>query len=96
MKFVKKSLAGVLFITFVLTAWFVSPGACQPTQSQAGSPKKVTQTNTSARLEQYFQKAKEELRNNTVGASAEIRRAASVVKEKADQAQDRSKDWFLI
>jgi serine protease Do len=90
-----KSLAGGLFITFVITAWFVSPGACQPTQSQAGSPKKVTQTNTSARLEQYFQKAKEELRNNTVGASAEIRRAASFVKEKADQAQGRSKELIL-
>jgi serine protease Do len=95
MKSLRKSLADALFITVVITVGFVSTGACQPTQSQAGSSKKVTQTNTSVTLEQYFQKAREELKNNAAGASAEIRRAASFVKEKADQAQGRSKEWIL-
>jgi hypothetical protein len=95
MKYLKRSLAAVLSIAFMIAAVFVSTGVCQPTQSQAGSSKKVTQTDTSVKLEQYFQKARKELKNNASEASAQIRKAAALVREEANHAQGRSKQWML-
>jgi hypothetical protein len=56
---------------------FVSTGVCQPTQSQAGSSKKVTQTDTSVKLEQYFQKARKELKNNASEATIDSAKQVS-------------------
>jgi hypothetical protein len=95
MKSLKRSFAAVLSIAFVITTGFVSTGVCQPTQSQTGSSKKATQTDTSVKLEQYFQKARKELKNNAPEASAQIHKAAALVKEEASQAQGRSRQWIL-
>ena len=95
MKCLKRSIAAALSIAFMITAGFASTGVCQPTQSQGGSSKKVTQTDTSVKLEQYFKKARKELKNNAAEASAQIRKAAALVKEAANQAQGRSREWIL-
>lgn len=95
MKSLRRSLAALLPIAFMLTAGLASTGLCQPTQSQGGSSKKATQTDTSAKLEQYFQKARKELKNNASEASVQIRKAAALVKEEASHAQGRSKKWII-
>jgi len=95
MKSVRKSLAAILSIAFMISAGFASTGVCQPGQSQGISSKKVNQTDTSVQLEQYFQKARKELKNNTSEASAQIRKAAALLKEEANQAQGRSRQWIL-
>lgn len=95
MRFLKRPLAAVLSIAFIITAGFVCTGVCQTAHSPSGSSKEVTQTDTSVALEQYFQKAREELRNNSSEASAQIRKAAMLLKEEANQAQGHSRQWIL-
>ena len=95
MKSLKRSLAAVLTIAFMISAGFLSTAFCGTTPSQGGSPKKVSPTDTSVRLEQYFQKAREELTSNASEASAQIHKAAALLKEEAKQAQGRSKEWIL-
>jgi len=95
MKSLRRSLAAVMSIAFIITAGFASNGVCQPTPSQGGTSKKVNQTDTSVKLEQYFQKARKELKNNASEASAQIRKAAALLKEEANQAQGRSRQWIL-
>jgi len=46
-------------------------------------------------LEQYFQKARKELKNNASEASVQICKAAVLLKEEANQAQGRSRQWIL-
>ena len=95
MRLLKRPLAAVLSIAFILTAGFVCTGVCQTAHSPSGSSKEVTQTDTSVALEQYFQKAREELRNNSSEASAQIREAARLLKEEANHAQGSSRQWIL-
>jgi len=95
MKSLKRSVAAVLSIAFMIAAGSASKGVCQPTQSQGESSKKVTQTDTSVKLEQYFQKARKELKNNASAAGAQIHKAAALLKKEANQAQGRSKQWML-
>lgn len=95
MKSFKRSLAAVLSIAFMISAGFVFTGFCEPTPSQGGSSKKVSPPDTSVRLEQYFQKAREDLTSNASEASAQIHKAAALLKEEAKQAQGRSKEWIL-
>ena len=95
MKFSRGSLLAFGFIVFMVTLGFVFAGVGAQAQPRAVSSKNETQTNTSQTLEQYFQKAREELKNDAAGASAQVRKAASLVKEEADQAQGRSKEWIL-
>jgi len=95
MKSLRKSLATILSIAFMISAGFASTGVCQPGQSQGGSSKKVNQTDTSVQLEQYFQKARKELKNNASEASVQICKAALLLKEEANQVQGRSRQRIL-
>lgn len=95
MIFSRSSIAAVLSVAFVIIVGFISSGVCQPAPSQSGSPKTETRTDTSVRLEQYFQKAREELKSNASEASAQIHEAAILLKEEANHAQGRSRQWIL-
>jgi serine protease Do len=94
MKFTKFVLSVILIIG-ITVAGSVWTFAAQSAQQQTASSQQVGQTNTSAELERYFQKAHEEYSKNATEAAAEIHKAIALLKREANLAKGEARQSLL-
>jgi hypothetical protein len=94
MKFTKFFLS-VISITGIMALSSVCAVAAQSASQQTAASQEVAQTNTSAELEQYFQKAHEAYSKNATEAAAEIRKATALLKQEANNAKGEARQLLL-
>jgi serine protease Do len=94
MKFTKFFLSVILIAGFIAVS-SVWAAAAQSASQQTAASQEVAQTNTSAELEQYFQKAHKEYSKNATEAAAEIRKAVALLNREANQAEGKARQLLL-
>jgi serine protease Do len=82
----------VTLITAIIVAGGIGwSSAAQEVQSKVVSSTTPSQTSASDELEQYFQKARQDLANNVTEASTQIRKAVARINEDANHATGKAK-----